>query len=220
MRLAFEFAAKEIVIGVVIIILFFLVPALLVKTALLRGFFFACFLLLLVLWLNFFQHPKRDIVQNSKHFLSPADGKVVEVSEIFEDNFLKKKVVKIGIFMSPFNCHINRIPLGGRVVNLKYTEGGKLPAYSKNATSLNENMVIHFKNENVEFLVKQIAGIFARRIKNNLKVGQEVLQGEPFGMILIGSKVEVFFPSENVEKILVKTNDKIKAGETILIVIK
>jgi phosphatidylserine decarboxylase len=220
MPLAFEFAFYEIVAGLLIELAVFGLPIILIKHLYIRIILICLLLLFSIFWLQFFRNPPRKIVPNPDNILAPADGKVVEIVKVFEDRILKKNVIKIGIFMSPFDCHINRIPVNGTVENLLYSKGKKLPAYTEGATSLNENMITHIKNNRIDIVVKQIAGVFARRIKNKLQLKMEVIAGEPFGMILIGSKTEVFIPEENIDKIMVKINDRVKAGISILATIK
>lgn len=216
----FEFAAKEIIIGLVIISILFGLPIFVIKNVHAKIAFTILLLFFLIFWLQFFRDPERTIIKSEKHILSPADGKVVEIENVFENMITNKEVIKIGIFMSPFNCHINRIPLDGTVESLIYTPGKKLPAYTEQARQLNENMITHIKNGTMSILIKQIAGIFARRIRNKLQIGMNVKQGEKFGMILIGSKTEIYIPKENIDKIAVAINDSVKAGESILAIIK
>lgn len=220
MNLAFEFATKEIIIGLVIILLLFGIPIALIKNICAKIVFTVLLLFFMIFWLQFFRDPERTITTSNKHILSPADGKVVEIENIFEDRITNKEMVKIGIFMSPFNSHINRIPISGTVENLIYTPGKKLPACAQQAKQLNENMITHIKNGTINILIKQIAGIFARRIRNKLQVGMDMEQGEKFGMILIGSKTEIYIPKENINKITTAINDIVKAGESILVIIK
>ncbi len=220
MKFAFEFAKYEIIIGLIIITVVFLLPVMFVKNAYIKVVLLVLFVSLFAFWMQFFRDPSRNISKAKNNVLAPADGKIQEIEKIFEDNLLHKQMIKIGIFMSPFNCHINRIPIDGIVQNLIYTKGKKLPAYKEEAKYLNENMITHLHGNNIDILVKQIAGIFARRIKNKLKLKMSVTQGEVFGMILIGSKTEIYIPEEKIEKILVNINDAVKAGESILAIIK
>ncbi len=220
MSLAFEFAAKEIIIGLVIILILFGLPIAAIKNIYAKVVFITLLLFFLIFWLQFFRNPPKTIIRSEKHILSPADGKVTEIENVFEDKITNKEMIKIGIFMSPFSCHINRIPIDGTVEGLIYTPGKKLPAYTQQAKQLNENMITHIKNGKMDILIKQIAGIFARRIKNKLQIGRNVKQGEKFGMILIGSKTEIYIPKENCHKIVVAINERVEAGKSILVIIK
>lgn len=218
--MAFEFASKEIIIGLVVILIIFGPPVILIKNITIKVAFTIILILLAIFWLQFFRDPDRVPQELSNAILSPADGKIVEIENVFEEQITKRNMTKIGIFMSPFNCHINRIPISGVVENLVYKAGRKLPAYTNQAKHLNENMITHIKNGTIDILVKQIAGIFARRIKNKLRPAMKVKQGEKFGMILIGSKTEIYIPQENIDKITIAINDKVKAGQSILAIIK
>lgn len=218
--MAFEFASKEIIIGLVVILVIFGLPVILIKNITIKVAFTIILILLAIFWLQFFRDPDRVPQELANAILSPADGKIVEIENVFEEQITKRNMTKIGIFMSPFNCHINRIPISGVVENLVYKAGRKLPAYTNQAKHLNENMITHIKNGTIDILVKQIAGIFARRIKNKLRPAMKVKQGEKFGMILIGSKTEIYIPQENIDKITIAINDKVKAGQSILAIIK
>lgn len=218
--MAFEFASKEIIIGLVVILIIFGPPVILIKNITIKVAFTIILILLAIFWLQFFRDPDRVPQELANAILSPADGKIVEIENVFEEQITKRNMTKIGIFMSPFNCHINRIPISGVVENLVYKAGRKLPAYTNQAKHLNENMITHIKNGTIDILVKQIAGIFARRIKNKLRPAMKVKQGEKFGMILIGSKTEIYIPQENIDKITIAINDKVKAGQSILAIIK
>lgn len=218
--MAFEFASKEIIIGLVVILIIFGAPVILIKNITIKVAFTIILILLAIFWLQFFRDPDRVPQELANAILSPADGKIVEIENVFEEQITKRNMTKIGIFMSPFNCHINRIPISGVVENLIYSPGRKLPAYTNQAKHLNENMITHIKNGTIDILVKQIAGIFARRIKNKLRPAMKVKQGEKFGMILIGSKTEIYIPQENIDKITIAINDKVKAGQSILAIIK
>lgn len=218
--MAFEFATTEIIIGILIIIILFGTPLILIKNSYTKIIFTILLLFSILFWLQFFRDPKRNIIKSDNYILSPADGKIVEIDTVFDEKFTKKNMTRIGIFMSPFNCHINRIPTDGVVENLIYTPGKKLPAYLDQAKQLNENMVTHIKKGTMDILIKQIAGIFARRIKNKLQYNTKVVQGEKFGMILIGSKTEIYIPQENIDKIMVSINEIVKAGESVLAIVK
>lgn len=178
----------------------------------------SCFLsVLLVFVLFFFRDPQRRIVYNPKHILSPADGKVMAVTEYEDHEFFKTRVKKVTIFLSILNVHINRSPIAGKVVYLNYTAGKFLPAYRKEAGLLNERNAIGIENNRLKVLVHQIAGILARRIVCRSKVGELLEQGQPFGLIKFGSCTEIIFP--DTVQVNVKPYDKVKAGITIIGVI-
>jgi phosphatidylserine decarboxylase len=175
----------------------------------------SCFLsVLLVFVLFFFRDPQRRIVYNPQHILSPADGKVMAVTEYEDHEFFKARVKKVTIFLSIFNVHINRSPIAGKVVYLNYTAGKFLPAYREEAGLLNERNVIGIENNRLKVLVHQIAGILARRIVCRSKVGEQLEQGQPFGLIKFGSCTEIIFP--DTIQVSVKQYDKVKAGITVI----
>jgi phosphatidylserine decarboxylase len=171
-------------------------------------------LALLIFVLFFFRNPVRNIVPNSLHILSPADGKVMAITEYDDQEFFHTRVKKVTIFLSVLNVHINRSPISGKVVYVKYTEGKFLPAYKEEAGLVNEKNTIGIENDQLKILVHQIAGILARRVVCRSKVGDALEQGEAFGLIKFGSCTEVIFPS-NVQ-VNVQKNDKVKAGITVI----
>ncbi|MCS6820339.1 MAG: phosphatidylserine decarboxylase family protein [Microscillaceae bacterium] len=165
--------------------------------------------------LYFFRNPSRNIVPNPHHIVAPADGKVVALEETEETEFLKSKVRQISIFMSPFDVHLNRNPVSGKVVYYKYHAGKYWVAWHPKSSTENERTTIGLQTQNGTLLVvRQIAGVFARRIKCYLQVGQPIVQGEELGFIKFGSRVDVFLPL-NAE-VKVGLNQKTKAGETII----
>ncbi|RLA91781.1 MAG: phosphatidylserine decarboxylase family protein [Deltaproteobacteria bacterium] len=174
------------------------------------------FLFLFLFSLFFFRNPKRNPPKDEKAIVSPADGKVIEISSIYEEKFLKKDVIKISIFMNLFNVHINRAPITAKVENIKYTPGKFLPANSRDSSIKNEkNTLLMATQIGFQFLLVQIAGIIARRIVCYAKKGENLLKGEIVGMIRFGSRVDLYIPKDICE-ISVKIGEKVKAGETIL----
>ncbi|MCX8009787.1 MAG: phosphatidylserine decarboxylase family protein [Ignavibacteria bacterium] len=168
----------------------------------------------LLFTLYFFRDPHRDIPQGEKLILSPADGKIINISEVEEKNYINARVKKISIFMSPLNVHVNRIPADGEIEYLKYHPGKYLVAYADKSSEINERMEIGLNTESGKILFVQIAGLIARRIVCELKLYQRVEAGEKFGMIKFGSRVDVYLPIGT--ELLVKENDKVLGGETIL----
>ncbi len=162
----------------------------------------------------FFRDPERAIPPGDDVIVSPADGKVVEIKEAHEDHFLKSRARQISIFLSVFDVHINRVPMSGRVGYFHYQPGKFVPAYKQLASTDNEQTIIGIENENTRIVVKQIAGILARRIVCDLREGHKVKKGEKFGMIKFGSRVDIFLPLD--AEILVEINQKVKGGETII----
>jgi len=176
---------------------------------------FAIFSLLLFIFsLYFFRDPEREKPSGNNYVLSPADGKVIKIETTEENDFFNSKVKLVSIFMSIFSVHVNRIPISGKVVYFNYKKGAFLQAFKDEATYVNEQTIIGIENNDIKVLYKQIAGIIARRIVCNLYLGREVIQGERFGMIKFGSRVDIFLP-ESVE-VKVALNEKVTAGKTII----
>ena len=165
---------------------------------------------LFVLW--FFRNPERMTPEDEKAVISPADGRVIKIEEVKEE-MLKGKVIKVSIFMSIFNVHVNRVPYAGTVKKISYRKGKFFPANLDKASALNErNSVLIETVDGRQILTIQIAGIIARRIVCWVKEGLEVEKGERFGLIKFGSRLEVFMPLGST--IHVKVGDKVRAGES------
>lgn len=172
-------------------------------------------LVIFIIVLQFFRNPTRHIEKNSAHILAPADGKVVAIEEVFESEFLQRNCRQISIFMSPFNVHINRNPVSGEVSYFKYHKGKYLVAWHPKSSTENERTTIAVRTpEGKEVLFRQIAGALAKRIVWYVKEGEKVQQGEEFGFIKFGSRVDIFIPLE--AKVAVKIGDKSVGGKTIL----
>ena len=172
--------------------------------------------LLLFFWiLYFFRVPNRNIVDKAGILLSPADGKVLSVSETHEDEYFDKPMQQLSIFMSPFNVHLNRYPADARVVYYRYHPGKYLVAWHPKSSTLNERTSIVFETEaGMQFLVRQIAGKLARRIVCYASEGQQVKQGDELGFIKFGSRLDLFLPPGT--DILVKPGDLVKGGLSAL----
>lgn len=194
-----------ILAGVFFIILCFVLPR---WVAISLGAIYTLF----ALW--FFRDPPRYPPQDEELVVSPADGRVVEVERIEKAPYTEEPAVKVGIFMSPFDVHVNRAPADGVVERIEYHQGGYLLASKASASELNERNAIVFSTGFGVLVVVQIAGLVARRIVCYLKVGDKVSRGERFGLIRFGSRLDVYMPL-NCE-ILVKKGDKVKAGESSL----
>ncbi len=166
----------------------------------------------------FFRDPDRSFEGPETAIVAPADGKVILITDEDEPYFLKAKVHKISIFMSLFNCHVNRIPANGKVEFLKYKTGQFLPAFDDRSTEFNEQEIIGLNTSYGKILFKQIAGIIARRVVCKLQLGQKVQRSQRFGMIKYGSRLDVYLPLD--VEIKVKLNQKTKAGETVIGVFK
>lgn len=164
--------------------------------------------------LNFFRDPERKTPTGNNLVISPADGKIISIIETYDEEYLKSQCIRIAIFMSPLNVHVNRIPISGNVEYLKYYPGKYLVAFEEKSSLNNERMSIGVNSKFGKIKFTQIAGFVARRIVTDLKLNQEVKSGERFGMIKFGSRVDVFIPIN--AKVKVQLNQKVFAGETIL----
>lgn len=173
----------------------------------------SAFLLLTVL--QFFRSPIRAILQDEQIILCPADGKVVVIEETMENEYFKDKRLQISIFMSPINVHSNRNPLSGTVNYFRYHPGKFLVAWHPKSSTDNERTTIVVKNKvGKEILMRQIAGALAKRIVWYVKEGSEVQQGEEFGFIKFGSRVDLFLPLGT--QVDVEIGQKVKGGQTII----
>ncbi|RPI06795.1 MAG: phosphatidylserine decarboxylase family protein [Ignavibacteriae bacterium] len=163
---------------------------------------------------NFFRDPERR-TPNGKHLIiAPADGKVVVIKQVQENEFFHEKVWQVSIFMSPLNVHVNRNPVSGVVKHTRYVKGEFFAAFEDKASEKNEQMIVGIENAEGKVMMKQIAGFIARRIVCPLKPGDTLHAGERFGMIKFGSRVDVFLPL--TVEVKTKTGDVTVAGETIL----
>lgn len=176
------------------------------------GSFFSFVLSVFIIF--FFRDPERNIPQEKGLYVSPADGKVIQIRDIFEKENLKSEVKEISIFMSPLDVHVNRSPCDGRVVDVIYTPGKFQAAYKDDASLKNENIALILEGEYGEILVRQVAGFLARRAVCRVKIGDILKRGERYGMIKFGSRLDVYLPKE--VGIMVKLGDKVKAGETVI----
>lgn len=165
--------------------------------------------------LNFFRNPRRVAEPLNHGLLSPADGKIILITQTEEKTFLKQKCQKISIFMSPLDVHVNRAPVSGEVKNVSYQSGKFLAAFDENASDHNERFASHVVSNNGENIVfVQIAGWLARRIINYLQPAGTVEQGKIFGLIKFGSRMDIYFPASYTIK--VSMGQKVQAGKTWL----
>ncbi|MCE2934836.1 MAG: phosphatidylserine decarboxylase family protein [Cyclobacteriaceae bacterium] len=168
-----------------------------------------------LLILQFFRSPVFDIPRNDNQVLAPADGKVVVIEETTEAEYLRDRRKQVSIFMSPVNVHVNRMPVGGVISYFKYHPGKYLVAWHPKSSTENERTTVVAKMKNgTEILFRQIAGALARRIKCYVKEGQPLQQGDEFGFIKFGSRVDVFLPLN--ARIVVKPGDITKGGRTVI----
>lgn len=165
--------------------------------------------------LQFFRSPIFSVQKNPTQVLAPADGKVVVIEEAEETEYLKGKRLQISIFMSPINVHVNRMPVSGNISYYRYHPGKYLVAWHPKSSTENERTTVVARMDNgVDVLFRQIAGALARRIKCYVSEGQRLEQGQEFGFIKFGSRVDVFLPLN--AKINVRLGDKTTGGKTIL----
>jgi phosphatidylserine decarboxylase len=165
--------------------------------------------------LQFFRNPVFEVSKNPKQIIAPADGKVVVIEETDEPEYLKRKCKQISIFMSPFNVHVNRMPVGGSISYYKYHPGKYLVAWHPKSSTENERTTVVAKMSNgTEVLFRQIAGALARRIKCYVQEGQSLEQGQEFGFIKFGSRVDIYLPLD--AKVKVNINDKTTGGKTVI----
>ncbi len=163
----------------------------------------------------FFRNPERKIPRLQNVILSPADGKIIEVGEAQERRFLSEKTMKVSIFMSLFDVHLNRSPVSGKILQMKYYPGEFYVADSEKASLRNEQNVVLVQAEDQYHLVMvQIAGVVARRIVCYPKPGDLLKRGEIFGLIRFGSRVDLYLPL--TVRLAVKVGQKVKAGESII----
>ena len=168
----------------------------------------------LILILQFFRNPKRQTSLNDNRVVSPVDGKVVVIEEVFENEFFKDKRLQVSVFMSPINVHVTRHPISGTVIFSKYHPGKYLVAWHPKASEENERTTVVVENNKGKILYRQIAGALAKRIVNYCKINDVVTQGSDSGFIKFGSRVDLFLPIDT--NIKVTLNQKVRGGESII----
>lgn len=169
---------------------------------------------LLLFIISFFRIPNRRMTFGENEVICPADGKVVVIEEVVDEEYFNTKRLQVSIFMSPANVHVNRNPLSGEVVYSKYHKGKYLVAWHPKSSTENERHSVVIRNNNVEILVKQIAGALAKRIVNYLRKGMQVKQNEELGFIKFGSRVDVLLPVGTT--VTVELGQMVKGGQTVL----
>ncbi len=199
-----------VAIGLAILnaIVFWLIPSWLTLSYIVTAILF-------LLVLQFFRSPWREIMMPDDNLVyAPADGKIVAIEEVKEDEYFEDRRIQVSIFMSPTNVHVNRNPIGGTVNYFRYHPGKYLVAWHPKSSTENERTTVVIGNGDTEILLRQIAGAVAKRIVNYLNVGEEVQQGDEMGFIKFGSRVDLFLPLD--AKIKVKLNQKVKGNRTII----
>jgi phosphatidylserine decarboxylase len=204
-----------------------LISAILFAVINLASFYFLSFYYAWLTWLIFiltlglllfiisvFRVPRRQLMLGSNLVICPADGKVVVIEEVYDEEYFKDKRLQVSIFMSPANVHQNRNPVTGEVVYNQYHKGKYLVAWHPKSSTENERHSVVIRHPKGEILVKQIAGALAKRIVNYLSVGQKVEQCAEMGFIKFGSRVDVLLPLD--AKVNVQFNQVVKGGVTVL----
>jgi len=206
---------KIIIITLVIIVACFLLVDSFIDITWLRTIIMITLLVFLILILQFFRNPKRHTHLNDNQVISPVDGKVVVIEEVFEKEYFKEKRLQVSVFMSPLNVHVTRYPIGGNVVFSKYHPGKYLVAWHPKASEENERTTVVVENKTYgKVLHRQIAGALAKRIVNYAKVDDKAIQGGDSGFIKFGSRVDLFLPLDT--KIKVELNQKVSGGESVI----
>jgi phosphatidylserine decarboxylase len=179
--------------------------------------FWVLLAIMVVFWLfilSFFRVPKRTLTQGEGLVICPADGKVVVIEEVVDQEYFKGKRLQVSIFMSPANVHQNRNPVSGEVVYSQYHKGKYLVAWDPKSSTDNERHTVVIRSSHGDVLVKQIAGALARRIVNYLQPGQQAVQSEEYGFIKFGSRVDVLLPLTAVPNVVL--GQQVKGGVTVL----
>jgi len=178
-------------------------------------------LALILIWvLSFFRDPYRNCPLDKNLLLAPADGKVTDIETVKEDSFIGADAMRIGIFLSIFNTHINRAPCNAKVEKITHKKGRYKNAMNPTSGQTNESNDLYLVRTDIpedKLVVRQISGAIARRIVCETAEGKELTGGEKFGMIKFGSRTELYVPVSQKVKCLVKTGDKVKAGLTPLV---
>ena len=172
--------------------------------------------ILLYMWIiYFFRDPLREIALHEEIILSPADGKVVAINQVYEGEYFQAERIQISIFMSPFNVHVNRSPVSGILEYFKYHPGKYLVAFHPKSSTKNERTTAVVKRaDGVEILFRQIAGFVARRIKFYPQVGDLIHQGDEVGFIKFGSRLDLFLPLNT--DVQVNLGDQLKGGKSVI----
>lgn len=162
----------------------------------------------------FFRNPERSIADTDGIAVSPADGKVMDITLVEEPLFIEGEAIRIRIFLSLFNVHINRIPVAGEIIWVHQVSGKFLPAFKDEAGLKNQRNYVGMETDEGKVLVVQITGLVARRLICWVKVGQTVVRGERFGLIRFGSCTELYLPAHC--DVVVKSGDRVRGGESVI----
>jgi len=203
-----------IIISFFITVIFGVLSEYLIESKNLKTALQVVILIILILVLQFFRNPNRPVLGKKDLLVSPVDGKIVSISEIYEDEYFNDKRLQISIFMSPINVHVTRFPVSGKIIYSKYHPGKYLVAWHPKSSKLNERTTIVIENPFLgKVMYRQIAGTVARRIVNYAIENQTAVQGEDAGFIKFGSRVDIFLPPDT--KLKIKNGQKVKGGITL-----
>lgn len=200
--------ALSLSLALINILIFYFNPSILWIAGIISSLFFLAVL-------QFFRNPVREIIIPDDNFIyAPADGKIVVIEQVSENEYFNDKRLQVSIFMSPTNVHVNRNPISGTVNYFKYHPGRYLVAWHPKSSTENERTTVVIDNGKAEILLRQIAGAMAKRIVNYLEEGDIVKQGTDMGFIKFGSRVDLFLPLN--AKINVNIGQKVKGNKTII----
>lgn len=204
-------------IGAVLLIISFFLNNYWIKIPIL-----VCGLILILTTIIFFRDPDRNIPKEAQNnnaiVLAPADGKIMGIIEIVENDYIKSNTKRISIFLSPLDVHVNRSPVTGKIEFIDFIKGKFMAAYNHEASDKNEQSKIGVMTDYGKVLFKQIVGVMARRVVYDVNIGDSIHSGDRFGMMKFGSRMDVFLPLNS--EILSKVGDRIVAGETIIAKLK
>jgi len=215
MKIHKEGYATIIISFIILLVSAILVQLILKEYNIIRYILDGGLIILFALIIYFFRSPRRDMMLSHEYIISPADGKVVVIEEVMENEYFKDKRIQISIFMSPLNVHCNRYPSSGTIRYYQYHPGSYLVAWHPKSSEENERTTIVIENNRKQFiLVRQIAGAVARRIVCNAVVGKSIKQGQELGFIKFGSRLDVLLPLN--ADIKVKLGQTVRAGKTVI----
>jgi len=214
MRIHKEGYPTIIVISIFVIVIAILLNLLHAEQTIYHAIIYLSLIFFLGFIIRFFRNPKREIQTDDNVIYAPADGTVVVIEDMVEIEYFKGKRKQVSIFMSPFNVHINYAPITGKIVYKKYNPGRFLVAWLPKSSTLNESHSIVINGEHGEVMVKQIAGAVARRIVCSATENEQIDQGNEFGIIKFGSRVDLYLPVDI--QIDVALDQKVVAKKTVI----
>lgn len=205
---------STLVLGVLYALLYWAIPF-----DIIRYLLAAAGIVLWILIVRFFRDPEIIVEENNNHIIAPADGKVVVIEKTTEQEYLKDERIQVSIFMSPLNVHVNRSPIAGIISYFQYHPGKFLVAWHPKSSTDNERTSIAIKHPSgVEIMMRQVAGAVARRICFYSEAGRKVHQGEKFGFIRFGSRIDLYLPLDADVK--VNIDDISYGGKTVIAELK